>query len=130
IDILGQLFRSVESRTKRGAFIQAMVPAKEGIFRVGRILYFFSHDLIIPGDNLFGTPQNKQHLFAFVQWYQKSDKEFDSFNIHNIQVWKEAFEPSSALSILPVQQIHTCVAVMKYIDNTILAMPLPRRTIG
>ncbi len=130
INILGQQFRSMESRTKRGAYVQAMSPAKEGVFRVGRILYFFSNDLLIPGDTLFAAPQSKQHLFAFIQWYQPSDKEFSSFDMHNIKVWKETFEPINALSILPIHQIHTCVAVMKHIDNTIIAYPLPRRTIG
>ncbi|KAI7906475.1 uncharacterized protein BX663DRAFT_427432, partial [Cokeromyces recurvatus] len=41
INILGQQFTSIDCRNKRGSYVQAMSPAKDGVFRIGRILYFF-----------------------------------------------------------------------------------------
>ncbi|KAI7906168.1 uncharacterized protein BX663DRAFT_428879 [Cokeromyces recurvatus] len=131
INILGQQFTSLECRNRRGIYIQAMTPAQEGIFRIGRILYFFTHELSFPNDHsIFNTRSTKKHVFAFVQWYQPSSQEFTSFYPHHVEVWKRTFEPISALSILPVQQINTCVAVTTYVDNNILAIPLPRRIVG
>ncbi len=131
INISGQLFRCMESRSERGIHIQAMVRARETEFRIGRILYFFKHNMSFPNmNNVFGKPIVKQHIFAFVQWYQPSTNEFMSFDSHNIEVWRRSFDPTSKLSILPVHQIHTCVAVTKYVDNNILAIPLPRRIVN
>ncbi|KAI7897643.1 uncharacterized protein BX663DRAFT_444653 [Cokeromyces recurvatus] len=130
INILGQQFTSMSCRNKRGAYIQVIHPAKEGMFCIGRVLYFFTHSLSFPGEDLFCHRKNKQHVFAFVEWYQAPQNNFDSFFVHNIEVWKNSFEPLSVSSILPVQRIHTCVAITDYIDNCILAIPLPRKTIG
>ncbi len=128
INISGQLFRCLESRSERGMYIQAMVRAQETEFRIGRILYFFKHNLSFPNvNNIFGSSIVKQHVFAFVQWYQPSNKKFISFEDHNIEVWSQSFEPINKTSILPVHQLYTCAAVTKYVDNTILAIPLPRR---
>ncbi|KAI7902075.1 uncharacterized protein BX663DRAFT_80897 [Cokeromyces recurvatus] len=131
VNLAGQLFRCMESRTDRGAYIQAMVPLEDGCFRVGKILYFFTNEVFFPNnDNLFGPPVVKKHFFAFVRWYKPSVNQFSSFDIHNVEVWKNEFEADSILSILPLCQIHTCVALAPYIDSNVLVLPLPRRTIG
>ncbi|KAI7905812.1 uncharacterized protein BX663DRAFT_584082 [Cokeromyces recurvatus] len=134
INLAGQLFRCVACRTDRAAYIQAMVPQRNGCFRVGKILYFFfffTNEVFLPNnDNLFGPPVAKKHVFAFVRWYKPSDNSFSSFDAHNVEVWKNEFEADSSLSILPLHQIHTCVALAPYIDSNVLVLPLPRRIIG
>ncbi|KAI7899064.1 uncharacterized protein BX663DRAFT_555396 [Cokeromyces recurvatus] len=100
INLLGQQFTSMDCRNKRGSYVQAKSPAKDGVFQ------------------LFCDQDAKQHVFAFVGWYEASEKELESFSAHNIEVWRNNFESISSLSsILPVQQIYTCVAVADCIND-------------
>jgi hypothetical protein len=128
ITILGQKFRSVGSGSNRGMYIQAMMV--DGSFRVGRILYFFHNYLRFPFALTRTTNKDVKHTFAFIQWFKAPPYSFLSFANFNLQIWKNSFEPSNFESILPIARIYTTVAIQPYIDNNIIAIPLPRKTIA
>jgi hypothetical protein len=91
IDLLGQKIRSLASRTKRSLYIQASI---NGEMRVGRVNYFFSNQVKLPVPNTFEVQPTK-HVFAFVEWFEKSTLFLESFNVHYASIGNQ---PSKTLT--------------------------------
>lgn len=99
LTLLGQQFHCLESPNPRGAYIQVI--KENGLFQIGKILYFFIHVLYVPG-RLLGEYDPAQHVFAFVKWYKEQRTEFHSFDDFLSKIWRERCLPDGAHSILPV----------------------------
>ena len=105
----GELYRSTESVSKKGSYIQALFEGRANNSTVqswsGQILYFFAHDLRING-------QTVRHHFALVRWLKEYSRQ--PFESAYVELWCDSFRPLHTDSILPVQRIYSPVAVGLY----------------
>ena len=141
IKILGQLYRSAAATSLRGSYIQAIFPksgdANEPIesdeieYRYGQIQYFFVHKVQVL-DYETREPRLTAHVFAFVRWFAKSYPGFISFAPFGLAVCKDEtrYLPLREDCILPVHRIHSPITVSRHLENTLVVVPLLRRTIG
>ena len=136
IEIFGQVFTSLKSRSQRSCVTMAIWPSVTGAIvnrtcnsediRVGEIEYFLVHMPKILGI------EKQPHAFAKVKWYQ--DHPQKDWYKNSIVLSSRLFTAESAASFLPVSRIMSRCAVMKHsvlfdygMDNVNVCMPLIRR---
>ncbi|KAG2203688.1 hypothetical protein INT45_005026 [Circinella minor] len=142
IEILGQLYRSEETRSKKGIDIQALFLETDNngnpVFRegrqyiemrYGRIAYFFVHRLRLHQGN---NTDYFDYTFAFVNWYAKSS-DFTSIaaqRSHGLMECSNQFRKMTLKCILPVHRIFSPIAVAPNGPDKLIVIPLPRKITG
>lgn len=115
ITILGQKYRSINRKTERGIYICAHI---NEVLYAGRILYFFTNEF-----------DNKEHVFAFVEWFDQPSAPFD-IETNGLLPFKKTYAKLDKLSILPVQRILTTIAACDFLGDHLRVNVLPRKMYG
>ncbi|CDH61067.1 predicted protein [Lichtheimia corymbifera JMRC:FSU:9682] len=138
IHLLGQKYRSQESpRTFRGAHIQAYHctggprSSEPTILRPGVVQYYFTHVIKLPvTDETVTDPQPIEHTFAFVRWFNSIAIQPPTYTDAKMTRWKNEFLPINKNCIVPNHRIYSPIAITKWLDGDIVAIPLPRKIAG
>ena len=136
LDIFGQIYISLKSRSRKSAAVMAIWPGLTGSIldrecttedvRVGLVEYFISHTPSISGIS------DQPHILAKVRWFQDHPRK----NIlkNSIILSSTLFDTESKASFIPVSRIMSRCAIIKQTlrfdygsDIVNVCMPLIRR---
>ncbi|KAG2214154.1 hypothetical protein INT45_008577 [Circinella minor] len=109
--MMDQNYRSVEARSRRGAYAQVLFHADdrdEPMAWPCEIQFFFRHVQIVDG-----APT--EHVFAFVRWCNiHGDNDGRRFVDPFLETWCSSFRVEAMDCIVPVHRLYGQVAVVKY----------------
>ncbi|KAI7897806.1 uncharacterized protein BX663DRAFT_556362 [Cokeromyces recurvatus] len=140
IQIFANKYRSAGgdlSRKHRGSYARIYCDVnpnmgtieQEPCLRPAQIIYFFCHHVETLDDS--GSLVTVSNIYAFVRWFKKTRHNFYSYQQNNMEVWSNEFEPSTAMSIVPIMRIHSPIAIMlNHFDGINVIINLPRHLIN
>ena len=108
----GKVYNSAESRSLKGTNVQCLFLSNNRATPEawpGKIMYFFQHDLRLPG-SIMAT----KHTFAFVQFFSPYNASNNrKYEKQGLEVWSSKYSAISRDCIVPISRIYSQVAVAK-----------------
>ena len=132
IKMMGQTYRSTESRSRRGAHVQVLFHADdrgEAMAWPCEIQFFFRHVQIVDGIS-------KEHIFAYVRWYSiHGENDGRRYVDPYLEIWRSHFRAEDMTCIVPIHRLYGQVAIIKYNTETnansrITIIPLPKKMLA
>ncbi|KAI8635862.1 hypothetical protein BD408DRAFT_125627 [Parasitella parasitica] len=118
-------YRSLLKGSSSGAYIQAYFQGSYGDeigLYPGVVMFFFDHFLWLP------NRQRKLHRFAFCKWFCGANGKpaIERHTHQTVEAWQHKFWKVDKHCILPIQRIHSQVAV-DIKKNSVFVIPVDKK---